>query len=131
VLAPLTKKGDRIRLLSEKWYGEYRDADGILRTEPLSTDKTAAAQMLAALIKKAELGRSGIADPYEQHRRQPLNEHLADWPAALRPAGWTSADRPPGCRSSPPSSATTSTNVGWSATHRASRLTDPALPRMS
>ena len=29
VLAPLTKKGDRIRLLSKKWYGEFRDADGV------------------------------------------------------------------------------------------------------
>src|SRR5689334_6419329 len=25
VTAPLTKKGDRIRLLSKKWYGEYKD----------------------------------------------------------------------------------------------------------
>jgi len=40
--APLTKKGDRIRLVSAKWYGEYRDADGIIRREPLSTDTTAA-----------------------------------------------------------------------------------------
>jgi integrase len=87
VLAPLTKKGDRIRLLSEKWYGEYRDADGVLRTEPLSTDKTAAAQMLAALVKKAELGKSGILDPYEQHRKRPLAEHLADWREALRASG--------------------------------------------
>ena len=25
--APLTRKGDRIRLLSKKWYGEFRDAE--------------------------------------------------------------------------------------------------------
>ena len=42
VTAPLTRKGDRIRLLSAKWYGEYRDADGIVRRPALSTDKTAA-----------------------------------------------------------------------------------------
>jgi hypothetical protein len=39
VLAPLTRKGDRIRLLSKKW---YRDANDVLQCVPLSTDRTAA-----------------------------------------------------------------------------------------
>ena len=26
---------------AKKWYGQYRDADGIMRREPLSTNKTA------------------------------------------------------------------------------------------
>src|SRR5262249_39576820 len=54
VEAPLSEDGQRIRLLSRKWYGEYRDADGIEQCVPLATDKTAAGQMLAALVKKAE-----------------------------------------------------------------------------
>jgi DNA polymerase I len=41
--APMTDDGNRIRLLSRKWYGEYRDADGVEQCVPLSTDKTAAA----------------------------------------------------------------------------------------
>src|SRR5262245_46859775 len=72
VVAPLTKKGDRIRLLSKKWYGEYRDAGGVLQCAPLSTDKTAAGQMLAERVRKAELKKANISDPFEQHRRRPL-----------------------------------------------------------
>ena len=83
VTAPLTRRGDRIRLLSAKWYGEYVDADGITRREPLSADKTAAQQMLAELVRKAELGKAGIRDPFEDHRKRPLAEHLADWEASL------------------------------------------------
>ena len=72
VTAPLTQKGDRIRLLSAKWYGEYVDGDGITRREPLSTDKTAAQQMLAEVVRKGQMGRCGIRDPFEEHRKRPL-----------------------------------------------------------
>jgi hypothetical protein len=89
VLSPLTKKGDRIRLKSAKWYGEYRDANGDLQKEPLSTNKTAAEQMLAELVRKAELGKAGIADPYEAHHRRPLAEHLMDYQGALAAKGNT------------------------------------------
>jgi hypothetical protein len=87
VLAPLTQKGDRIRLLSAKWYGEYRDSNDQLQTVPLSTDKTAAAQMLAALVKRAELGKAGIVDPFEKSRSRPLAEHLADYRRYLEAEG--------------------------------------------
>jgi hypothetical protein len=87
VLAPLTKQGDRIRLLSKKWYGEYRDGDGILHAVPLSTDKTAAGQMLAELVRKAELKKANISDPFEAHRKRPLMEHLADWQRCLLAKG--------------------------------------------
>jgi hypothetical protein len=79
VTAPLNRKGDRIRLLSAKWYGEYVDADDKTQRVPLSTDKTAAGQMLADLVKKAELGKAGITDPYQEYRRRPLAEHLDDY----------------------------------------------------
>jgi hypothetical protein len=59
--APLTEDGSRIRLLSKKWYGEYRDADGVERCVPLATDKTAAEQMLAALVRKSKLGKAGVS----------------------------------------------------------------------
>jgi hypothetical protein len=35
VTAPLTKKGDRCRVASPVWYGQYLDADGVLRRMPL------------------------------------------------------------------------------------------------
>src|SRR5262249_31648211 len=40
--------------------------------EPLATDKTAAQQMLAELVRKAEMARRGILDPFEEHRKRPL-----------------------------------------------------------
>lgn len=87
--AELTADGQRIRGASRKWYGSYTDADGIERCVPLAADKTAAQQMLAALVKKAELGKAGIVDPFEQQRRRPLLEHLTDWEASLRASGAT------------------------------------------
>src|SRR5262249_23951854 len=89
VVAPLTHKGDRIRMLSKKWYGEYRDADGVLRCVPLSIDKTAAEQMLAGLVRKAELKKADIIDPFEAHRKRPLSKHLAEWARSLRASGAT------------------------------------------
>lgn len=79
VLAPLADNGQRIRLWSRKWYGEYRDANGVEQCVPLSTNKTAAQQMLHELVRQAELGRIGILDPYQEHRKRPLTEHLDDF----------------------------------------------------
>jgi integrase/recombinase XerC len=87
--AELTEDGTRIRQLSRKWYGCYTDADGVDRCAPLSTDKTAAQQMLAALVRASELGKAGIVDPYEQHRKRPLAEHVADFEASLLAKGGT------------------------------------------
>ncbi len=72
VTAPLTRNGDRIRLPSAKWYGEYIDADGITQRRPLAADKTAAQQMLAESVRKAELGKAGIRDLFEEYRLRPL-----------------------------------------------------------
>jgi hypothetical protein len=87
VQAPLTEDGQRIRLLSRKWYGEYRDADDNLQTVPLSTDKTAAGQMLAALVHKAEMKKANCSDPFEAHRKRPLTEHLEDFKRSLLAKG--------------------------------------------
>src|SRR5262249_10592356 len=87
--APLTEDGQRIRLMSKKWYGKYQDADGRPRCVPLATDRTAAEQMLAALVREAELGKAGVTDPFAAHRKRPLAEHLADFATALRAKGDT------------------------------------------
>jgi integrase len=71
---------------STKWYGRL---PGSSKPIPLSANKTAAQQMLAALVKKAELGKVGIVDPFEQHRGRPLAEHLADFEADLWAKGNT------------------------------------------
>jgi hypothetical protein len=86
---PLTKKGDRIRLYSAKWDGEYTDADGVEQCVPLSTDKTAAGLMLAELVRKAELGKADVRDPFEEHHKRPLAEHLEDYHRHLLAKGNT------------------------------------------
>jgi integrase len=87
--APLNEAGTRIQLLSRKWYGEYRDADGIEQCVPLSANKTAAEQMLAELVRKAEYKKANLSDPFEEHRGRPLAEHLDDFEASLRNKGDT------------------------------------------
>jgi integrase/recombinase XerC len=39
--------------------------------------------MLAELVRRAELGKAGIVDPFAEHRKRPLREHVADYEAYL------------------------------------------------
>ena len=95
VEAPVNEGETRIRLLSQKWYGEYIDTDGSPKTVPLSTDKTAAEQMLNDLVRKAELAKVGIFDPYEQHRFRSLAEHLSDFEQEMKTKVHRGKKRPP------------------------------------
>src|SRR5262249_23002176 len=70
----------RVREKSAKWYGRV---PGAPKPVPLCRNKTAAEQMLADLVRKSELAKAGIVDPFEQHSKRPLLEHLADFEAAL------------------------------------------------
>jgi len=76
----------KVKKKSGKWYGRV---PGSPKPTPLSTNKVAAQQILAELVKKAELGRAGILDPFEAHRRRPLTEHLDEWQASLLAGGAT------------------------------------------
>ena len=64
---------------SNTWRGEYRDGDGILRTVALSSNKQAAAAMLAEAVKRAEHERAGLRDPFADHRTTRLADHLGDY----------------------------------------------------
>jgi integrase len=74
VVAPLTKNGDSCRMKSPNWYGWV---DG--KPVPLCANKAAAESLLGEKLKKAAQKLAGIADPYEEHRKRPLVEHLADF----------------------------------------------------
>jgi hypothetical protein len=76
----------RVKEKSAKWYGRV---PGATKPVPLCENKSAAQMMLNELAKKAELAKAGISDPYEQHRRRPLLEHLADFEAYLVAKGNT------------------------------------------
>ena len=72
---------------AKQWYGQYVNGAGIERRVPLSANKTAAQQLLNELVRKAELGKIGVADPFEAHRRRPVAEHLADFAKELSARG--------------------------------------------
>jgi hypothetical protein len=79
-----TPGAKKVKKKSAKWYGRV---PGSTKPVPLSANKVAAQQLLAALVKKAELGRAGILDPFEEHRKRPLIEHLEDYNLHLRSKG--------------------------------------------
>ncbi len=71
--------GRKKKCRTEKWYGQYRDLAGNVHRVPLATDKVAAAQMLADIVKQSERGHAGVADPYAKHTWRPLAEHIDDF----------------------------------------------------
>src|SRR5262245_36091755 len=79
-----TPGAQKVKKKSSKWYGRLPSTR---KPVPLSTNKVAAQQILAALIKKSELGKVGIGDPFEEHRRRPLTEHLVDYRRDLESRG--------------------------------------------
>ena len=87
VLHPLTADGKRYLKPLKKWYGQYADHTGKTVRVPLATNKTAAQQMLADLVKNAEQRKAGLGDPFADHRERPLDRHLSEWKESLRSNG--------------------------------------------
>jgi hypothetical protein len=79
MLAPLTKDGQGILLETRKWYVDYRDASGAPQTVPGYTDRMATDQLAARLERHAARQQEGMVDPFAEHLRRPLAEHLADY----------------------------------------------------
>lgn len=77
-----TPGAKRVATKSKTWRGEFRDPDGILRSETLCTNKDAARTMLADRIRAVQSG-----DPFHKHRRRPLTEHVSDFIETLKGAG--------------------------------------------
>jgi integrase len=80
--APLTEDGKRIRVESPFWYGWVQG-----KAVKLFTDAVASQSRLAELLRKAERQETGIADPFEEHRKRPLVDHLSEWASNLRNRG--------------------------------------------
>jgi integrase len=79
---PLTADGNRMHVQSPFWYGWVGG-----KAVKLFTDAVSSQQRLAELIRKNERRESGASDPFEEHRRRPLLEHLDDWAENLRNRG--------------------------------------------
>jgi integrase len=87
VVAPLTADGARVVLELRKWYVEYRDANGELKKVPGYTDKAATEQLAARLERQAARKEEGLCDPFEEHSKRPLREHLDDFGKELANRG--------------------------------------------
>lgn len=79
ILAPMTESGERCLIQTEKWYGQFRDANGKWQRVALASDKTVAQQKLAELIRKVERQQAGLVDPFEESAQRSLQEHIDDW----------------------------------------------------
>src|SRR5262249_1680671 len=87
VEAPLTASGQRIRLQTEMWHVFWRELGGVIRSKPLSPDKTMAQRMMAEIIDKDRQVKAGMRDRYDDHRERPLKEHVPDFEQSLRDKG--------------------------------------------
>lgn len=83
ITAPLTEDGTRVRLESAKYVIEYKDANGKPKKAKGYKDKKASDQKAAELEKKAERKEEGLCDPFEEHSKRPLREHLDNYRVAL------------------------------------------------
>jgi integrase len=80
--APVKPCGKRIELTTATWVARYRDGEG--RRREVSTgcrDKTAAQQVLADLVRRAEHVKAGIVTPQQartaDHSSVPVRDHVA------------------------------------------------------
>jgi type VI protein secretion system component VasF len=83
------KTGKKVKAKSKKWWGRFRDANGVERRVPLAVDKTAAQTMLAELVRKVERRAAGLSDPIEDELRRPLRAHVEEFHRYLENKGVT------------------------------------------
>lgn len=88
--APLTTKGDRIRLESARYYIRIRDGEGRLREFRAFTDLEASKARETELRRQSERGIIGLSDPMQDHKRRPVLEHVAAFGQFLANKGNTS-----------------------------------------
>lgn len=79
VIVTDTKTGQRVKAKSKKWWGRYKDENGIERRVPLAIDKTAAQTMLNELVRKTERRAAGLIDRFDEHRQRPIEAHLEEF----------------------------------------------------
>lgn len=80
-----TPGAKRVVSKSSKWYGQYRRADGTVARVPLSTNKTAALQVLADLERQVELARAGNTEVSLTELAASIEEHVTACLESLRP----------------------------------------------
>jgi integrase len=81
--APLTKDGAKIILESSTWHVRYKGPGGSWQRQKGYTDKDATLALGVRLERAAARGIEGLDDPFQEHNRRPLVEHLAEFRAHL------------------------------------------------
>src|SRR5436309_15182843 len=64
---------------SRKYYGLVPQPHGKRKPVPLCPDLSRSKQLLNKLLADAAMRHHGMADVYEEHRKRPVAEHLADF----------------------------------------------------
>jgi integrase len=83
------RTGERVKAKSRKWWGRFRDENGVERRVPLAADKIAAKAMLNELVVKAERRAAGTLDPFDDQAKRPLKHHVDDFEVYQRSKGNT------------------------------------------
>ena len=80
-----------VRKRGKNYYAVFIDpATGRrLRKSLRCTDKGAAEILEGELVRRAAMEHAGMVNPYEQHHKRPLTEHVDDWHAGLLANGAT------------------------------------------
>jgi integrase len=75
--------GERVAVKVRKWYGKYRDADGVDRRVPLCQDKQAAQAMLTDIVRRVERIKAGIVDAVAERLNDPVAKHALEYKTHL------------------------------------------------
>jgi integrase len=71
-----TPGAKRVKERARKWYGQGIPGLPLKKRVPLASDKAAAQQMLARMIKEAEHGQAGLQDSITEAGKRELSIHL-------------------------------------------------------
>ena len=75
---------ERCLVPAECWYYKFRKGDEVVKRKGY-TDKEATRQLAAREEKEAAFeAAAGISDPYKEHRKRPLTQHLEDYRKVLQ-----------------------------------------------
>jgi integrase len=72
------KTGKKRRRKLRKWYVKVRLPDGTVKTVPGYPDREATRQLEARLLREAAREQEGMVNPYAEHSKRPLAEHVQD-----------------------------------------------------
>ena len=83
------KQGKR----SRRWYIRYKDPSGRWRKEAAYTNRAASLQLIAQRERESARQQMGLTDPFAEHRRAPIADHLRAFALDLEVRGVTPAYR--------------------------------------